>query len=70
MSLSKQPGVLTGEMPAKTKAQLRDELDEAEQELAEVKASSKAEVDALKESKKWLRKTEERLKKELEMWRR
>ena len=56
-------------MPAKTKVQLRDELDEAKQKLAEVKASSKAEVDALKESEKRLRETEERLKKELETWR-
>ena len=51
VSFGKRLGVVIGEIAAKTKAQLRDKHDKAK-ELAEVKASGKADVDAHKKTRK------------------
>ena len=53
----------SNEMPPKTKTQLRDELEQAKRELAEVQAKTQAEVKAAREK---LQETERRLKRELE----
>ena len=50
-------------MPPKTKTQLKDELEQARRELAEVQAKTQAEVKAAREK---LQETERRLKRELE----
>jgi len=50
-------------MPPKTKTQLKDELEQAKRELAEVQAKTQAEVKAVREK---LHETERRLKRELE----
>jgi len=50
-------------MPPKTKTQLKDELEQARRELAEVQAKTQAEAKAAREK---LQETERQLKRELE----
>ena len=52
-------------MPQKTQTQLRDELDQAKKELAEVQAKTQAEVTAARESERKLQELERRLKQEV-----
>ena len=58
-------------MPQKTKAQLRDELEEAKRKLAEAKVKIEKEVaEALRASEEKARESERRLKKEFQTARR
>ena len=52
-------------MPQKTKTQLRDELEQAKKELAEVQAKTQAEVTAARESEWKLQELEQGLKHEV-----
>ena len=52
-------------MPQKTKTQLRDELEQAKKELAEVQAKTQAEVTSARESERKLQESERCLKQEV-----
>jgi chromosome segregation ATPase len=57
-------------MPQKTKAQLREELEEARRELADVRANHAAELATLRESERRLKESEAQLQGDVEELRR
>ena len=57
-------------MPQKTKAQLREELEEAKRELADARADHAAELAALRESERRLKESEAQLQEDVEELRR